>query len=460
MKRIALLIMLVALLAIGASAVQIANPTLGGEKQDRVKNVVTTFRITNNNSAALTGITLSAGAGASDPKYSLTFSAPPASIAAGSFADITVNGTIPLDHPGVDADLKVAAIKIGTVTVTGTAGSSVTATGDIYMQAVNQLRIKKSRIECDTKSQSVDDGDRVKNLKPGMDCTLEVEVENQFDDNDNNNQKIGDISFDTVDIKLDSSDGDVDLDEDDDIDGLDAGDEDSVSADLQIDEEADDGTITIDVRVSGKDDNGALHGEQLDFRLEIERLSHDLQLRRVEIVPSAVENCEAVNSRVSVNLLNGGKRDEDEVSVEVVSSDLKFSKRIDNIELDKDDSTSANFDVPVPKDFKPGVYRLDVKTYFDTTAPSNSGSVELTVSGCGSEEEVETPVVSETPKTTTTTVVPQATVTTSGQAQAAPKKTTSFTESKAYVALLAVVSILIAGAIVALVIMMTRKKRD
>jgi len=73
--------------------------------------------------------------------------------------------------------LEEKALKIGTLSVTGTVGSATETTStDILMQAVNQLRIKKARIDCDTKSQSVDDGDRVKNLKPGMDCSLEVEV--------------------------------------------------------------------------------------------------------------------------------------------------------------------------------------------------------------------------------------------------------------------------------------------
>jgi len=280
-----------------------------------------------------------------------------------------------------------------------------------------------------------------------------------FDDSDANNQKIGDVSFDTVDIKLDSSDSDIDVDEDDDIDGLDAGDEDSITADMEIDDEADDGSVSIDVRISSRDDNGALHGEQLDFRLEIERLSHDVQIRQISLTPASVSNCEASSVKLSANILNGGKRDEDEIAIETTAADLSFSKKIENIELDKDDSTSATFDIPVAKNAKAGVVRVDVKTYFDGTAPSNSGSVELTVSSCGGAEEPDV-TTTEEPKKQATVIVPQAPVTPSGQAQAAPKKSSSFTESKAYVALLAVLSVLIAAAIVAIVVMMVRKKRD
>jgi hypothetical protein len=242
---------------------------------------------------------------------------------------------------------------------------------------------------------------------------------------------------------------------------LGAGDQDSVTSDVTIDEEAGEGTSTVTIRVEGRDENGALHGEALDVRFEVNRLSHDIQIRRVELIPPIVSSCSASNVKVGVNILNQGKRDEKDAAVEVSSTDLKFDKKTDSIQLDKDDSTSLSFDLPVPKDAKPGVIRVDVRSFFDTTAPSNSASADLTISKC----EEETPVVVETPKTetktTTTVVAPQTPVTPSaGQAQAAPKKTSSFTESPAYVGLLAVLSILIAGAIVALIVVMMRRKRD
>lgn len=461
MKQIVLTILMVALLAIGASAIQISNPTLGGEKQDRVKNVATTFTITNNNTATFTNIAISAGAGANNAKYALSFSGIPASLGPGASISITVNGTIPLDHPGVDSDLKVNAVKIGTVTVTGDVGSTTdSVTTDILMQAVNQLRIKKARVDCDTKSQSVDDGDRVKNLKPGMDCTLDVQVENQFDDNDRNNQKIGDINFDSVDLSIDSSDSDIDVSGDDNLDNLNANDDDTITADLQVDDEANDGTVSIDIHISGRDDNGALHGEARTFRMEVNRITHDLQIRRIELSPQKVENCEASAAKLSVNVLNQGKRDEKKAVIEVTAADLSFSKRVEDIQLDKDDSTSAAFDIAIPKGSKEGVVRVDVKTYFDTTAPSNSGSVDLAISKCSDETKADTTMTQDETKKQTTVVVPQQPVIPAGQSQAAPKKQTSFTEGKAYVGLLAVLSVLIAAAIVALVVIMVRKKRD
>ena len=461
MKKIALFVMLIALFAIGASAVQIGSPTMGGERQDRIKNVATTFTVTNNNSVAMNDITFSLGGGAENTKYALSISGP-SSIGANSAASYTLNGTIPLDHPGVDtAELQEKSLKIGTLTVTGDVSGVVdSATTDINMQAINQLKIKKARVECDTKSQSVDDNDRVKNLKPGMDCTLEVQVENNFDDTDHSNQKIGDVTFDSVDVNIDSSDSDIDVDEGDNIDGLNGGDDDSVTSDIQIDDEASDGTVSIELKIFGRDDNGALHGEKRTFRMEINRLTHDLQIRHAELSPAAVSNCDATHSKLTVNILNQGKRNEKKVVVEATASDLQFSKKVESIELDKDDSTAAVFDIIVPKDAKEGVVRVDVKTYFDSVAPSNSGSVELNINACKGEQKEDVKTTPVESQKQTTVVVPQTPVAPSqGQAQAAPKKQSSFTDSKAYVALLVVLSILIAAAIVALVVMMTRKKR-
>ncbi len=461
MKRIAVLMLLIALFAVGATAVQISNPTIGDDDQDRVKNVAATFTVTNNNSVDMTGVSFSLAGGAESSKYALSFSGP-SSIAVGKTETYTVNGTIPLNHDAVDSSLDEKALKIGTVTVTGTVGTATdSASSDIFMQAINQFRIKKARVDCGSKSETVDDGDKVENLKPGDSCTLEIEIENKFDNDDRNNQKIGDIEFTSIDINIDSSDSDVDIDEDSDVDDLGADDQDTITADIDIDEDANDGAIRIDVEIRARDENGALHGEALSFRLEVDRLTHDLQIRRLQLSPSTVTNCGASVAKLDVSLLNQGKRDEDEAAVEVTVDQFSFNERIDDIELDEDDSTAVSFSIPVPASAKEGVARVDVKTYFDVLALSNSGSVELVINKC--DEDDDEPVVVPPPVNTgdrqSTVVVPQAPVTSSGgQAQAAPKRSSSFTDSQAYVALLVVLSVLIAIAIVALVVLLVRKK--
>ncbi|RJQ19779.1 hypothetical protein C4580_05030 [Candidatus Woesearchaeota archaeon] len=462
MKKIAMFIVMLALVAVGASALQVGIPNLGSSNQDRNANVTTQFTIVNDGTSPLTGITIQLSG---NPAYSLSAPGSIADLAAGQAATVTLSGFIPLTHNAVDpTTLQAQALPVGTVIVSGNNGSlQLTQTVNVTAQARNQLELKKVRIQCDTTSKSLDNGDTIKNLKPGEDCTMEVEVENLFNDNENAAKTSG-ITFQTIDIRVDSSSSDIDVDDDsDDIEDLDAGDEDSLTFDLNIEDDADARTVTIDVTVKGTDENGAIHGEAQKVRMEIERLTHDIQVQSVDISPSQVESCDAQNVKVTARVLNLGKRNEDDVAVEVSIPDLKFQKKSATIELDQDDESTFTFDVPVPKGQKAGTVRVDVNTFFDTVAPSNSASVDLIVSACedGSEE---APTQSGQQTTTqpvqTTPVV--VTPPTSGGVAAQPRSQTqssSFTDSNAYVALLVVASVVIVLVLIGMVAMLVRSRQ-
>ncbi|MBS3125472.1 hypothetical protein J4211_04455 [Candidatus Woesearchaeota archaeon] len=470
MNKSILFLIMVGMLAIAASAIQVSSPTFGGENQERNAIASATFTVTNTNTTnALTNVAVSLGAGANDARYRINFSTIPTTIAPGATVTLTASAFIPLDQPGIDSNFKENPVKIGTITVTGTTTVVETSTSDVLMQAINQLKIKKVRIECDTKSQSLDDGDKVKNLKPGDDCTLEVEVENNFNDNDRDNRHIGDVEFQTVDVNLDSSNSDIDFDDDNDnLDNLAAGDDDALSFSLQIDDEAEDRTSSLDITVTGRDDNGAIHGEKRSSRLEVVRLTHDVQIRRIELAPSRVSACEATSVKATVNFLNQGKRDEDKVAVEVAVPDLKFSKKITDISLDRDDSTSVNLDIPVPKNTKTGVMRVDVRSFFDTIAQSNSGSVDLTVEACsveGANTSTGTSttgtssgtVTTTTPSTTTTVTNPIVSTTTG---VAATRKSASVTDSPVYIAILAVGIVIAVVVLIVLLVALLRRRKE
>lgn len=457
---------MLAVVALGASALQVSAPVLGGSSQDRNANVTAQFTITNDQTTTLSGISVQI---AGDSKYSLSLesSTVPTTLAPNAQATVTVKGFVPLTHNAVDSNtLKAQAIAVGTITVTGNNGSAtLTQAVNASVQAKNQLEIKKVRIQCDSTSKSLDNGDTIKNLKPGEDCTLEVEVENLFG-NDENAAKTSGIQMNTVDIRVDSASNDVDVDDDNDnIDDLDADDKDSLSFDLNIEDDASARTVSVDITAKGTDENGAVHGEEQTIRMQIERVTHDIQITRVEVSPSRITNCEAGNVKLNVGVLNLGKRNEKAAAVEVSVPELKFTKKSTPVELDQDDETSMTFDVPVPQGRKAGVVRVDVQSFFDTVAPSNTASVDLTVEECD-KESTSAPVVVTKPVTgTTTTTQPTSTTpttvvvpSTSG-AQAASKKTESFTDSNAYVALLIVASVVIVLVLVSMVVMLVRRKQ-
>ncbi|MEM2916528.1 MAG: hypothetical protein QXT19_04185 [Candidatus Woesearchaeota archaeon] len=472
MKKFATMISFVAvfvILAASVSALQLGAVTIGGEDQNRVKNASQTFTVTNDQPESVT-VSFSSTA---EAKYNVRFEPASATLAANESKTITVYADIPLYFNAVEplksaSDyLEPKAFVIGQVQAKS--GSTVLASSDLKMQAVNQLSIKKVRIACDGGSaKSLKDGEKVKNLKPDTQCTLEVEVENNFDEDDDeyddgSDMKIGDIEMRTVTVKAEVDDSDFDVREDEDLDGLDANDKDTVSMEFDIPDDVDDGTYTMVISVYGKDENGAVHGERWEIRLDVVRLSHDIQIRSPSISPNTVSACDGGSVRVVARIANFGTRDEDEVAVELSVPDLKFTKRITDIELDSDDSTSVSFVIDVPAKAKPGIYRATISTFFDNTAPSNSQALEFTVEKCNEQE-----VVVTTPVQQNVTVAPatgnQATTPASGAAVAAPRarvtSTGKFTDSPAYIWLLGGLGVVLLAIIIILLVVAFRKPRQ
>ena len=110
MKRISMFVILAALLAIGASALQVGSPTFGGESIDRIQNATSSIVLTNNDNQTLSNIAVTFAA---DVKYNLRNGTVPTTVSANSQATISVVGNIPVDHPGIDSTtLKPAAINV------------------------------------------------------------------------------------------------------------------------------------------------------------------------------------------------------------------------------------------------------------------------------------------------------------------------------------------------------------
>lgn len=467
MKKFATMISFVALfvlLAVSASALTLNGATIGGENQDRIKNVSTTFQVTNNDTSSVS-LTFASTA---ESKYNVRFEPATATVAPNQSTTVKVIADIPLDFDAVEPSksatdyLDAKAFPIGEIQAKS--GSTVVATNTLKMQAVNQLEVKKVRIDCDGSSESVADGEKVEDLKPDTKCSLEVDVENNFDEDDDeyadgSDMKIGDVEIETATVEIEVDDSDFDLDEEEDLDGLAAGDEDTITTDFDIADDVSDGTYTMTVYVYGEDDNGALHGESWEVRLDVTRLSHDIQLRSPSLSPDRVSACDGGDIRVLARIANFGKRDEDAVAVELSVPDLKFTKRVSDIELDSDDSTSVSFVVTVPENAKAGIYRATLTTFFDDTAESNSQALEFTVDKCDTQEVVVVPAVQQ--NTTTQTGTQPATP--AGSAVAVPRARVStsggFADSSTYLWVLGGVGAVLLLIIILLLVFAFRKPR-
>ena len=273
---------------------------------------------------------------------------------------------------------------------------------------------------------------------------------------------IGDIDFDDVDIEIEIDDDELDVDEDETIDNLRADDKKSETLDFEIDEDVDDGSYDMEIRVFGTDDNGAFHGEKWDIELNVDRLTHDIQIRGATLNPTKISACTGGSVRASAVLLNLGKRDDDEVAFELDIPELNLNNKRTGIDLDEDDSEGVDLTVRVPEGTKEGVYTVSLNSFFDNVAPSNTKSFDLVVEKCAEEEtETGTTTVSTPTEVGGATGGAVTATPTSGVSRARVRSTAdkSFTESKGYVWLLAGLSVLVLVIIITLLAVVFRRPK-
>ncbi len=383
---------------------EISNIALGGAKQERsnpeaddeedqVINTSMTFTIKNIGGATASNVQLALQN--VESRFNVVLSVTSfTSIAPGEQKDVTITATVPEDLDAVDAELKVAAIKIGQLKATAN-GGAVTTTKDITMQAINQLEVSDVNVCVNDDCEDVQDGDDVKDIKPGDQICVELEIKNNYNDND-----AEDLDMEDIEANIVVEDNDFDVDEDEDLGDLSADDEDTVTVCFDVDDEASDGKAGMKIMVSGTDQNGALHGEMINVDLDVDRENHDIDIVEMQLSPQTL-SCDAFNAQLRVEIRNIGKSNEDEVKVEIVSEPLGISMSKLDIELDEDDRETQIFNIAVPAKTKAGTYGLQVKTFFDKTDLSDSESVLLTVPECKGVNDMEEQIPVQQPKVPT-----------------------------------------------------------
>ena len=457
---IVLMFLMIVMTAVSASALQVSvtSMTLGGASQNRVADVTSKFRVTNDGNTTVNSITFSDTA---DSKYSISYT--PASVsnlAPNAYVEVTVKGNIPLDFNAIETDassadyLKAKALQIGTITVTdGTAVKNIA----LGMEAVNQLKFKKVTLKCGDTSKKISDGTKLDALKPDTACTIDLEVDNKFASKDTNNLKIGDISFDNAVVELEIDDPYFDADDYESINPY-PRDYDDVSFDFDIDEEVEAGTYTLVLRTFGQDKNGAWHGEKWEVSLKVERLKHDLQIKKAEMSPEKMD-CKGGKLNVDASIINLGRSNEDDVAVLLEIPNLGLSEKRTGIDLDKNDYTTVSFILDIPKDTAEGVYVVNLKTFFEGIAQSNTKTFNLVIEACKAEEQTE-PAAAVTPAAPAQPAAPAAPAQPAApSARVSTSDNSGFTSSNAYLGLLGVFIAVLVVIIIVLAVFMLKKPR-
>lgn len=471
MKKLALLSLAVILvLAMAGSAAALLSPetvAVGGDRQ-RASNpladdedyhnvyITTTATLTNNGSAPLTGLNLKSvtpllGFTAAELDVTATF--PVTALAVNESTTVTLKMRVPKNLDAINSDYEKVALHLANLLFEATDGTNtVSATPKLTLERENQLSFDSLVVCVNDDCESVEDGTTVTDLKPGDSIEIKAGVENKYKDNDRE-----DVSIEDVFLEWMVDDAEFDEEDEADFGDLSPGDVDEESFAFVIDDEIADGTYDLVLKLSGRDENGALHGEKAVIELKVKRERHDLELREIVVSPKTLD-CDSLDRHVTFNVevANIGKSDEDETVLRVENADLKLESSQDVV-VDESEAKTVNLRVEIPADAKPGAYSFRVSAFYDTSVLADEQLANLVVPVCvkavAEEEKEEAIIVPPAPEVPQEPVVDKKVFQKSNLIE-------GFTGSNAYLALLVVGIVLAMLILVFLVVRVVPPRKD
>ena len=261
-------------------------------------------------------------------------------------------------------------------------------------------------------SKNLDDGDTIDDeAEPGDTVEFRVELKNSF-----TSAEDLDIEDITVEVTIEEIDDGDDLDEESADFDLKAGRDKRITLKFQVPIEVEEDRFSVTIHAEGEDENGTNHEADMDLELEVEKENHLLKITRATLSPAEI-SCNRRNIQAATTVINIGNEDEEDVSVQVLNSDLGVDLKEDVEELtaepNEDESRFSNtYTFNVPNDAESGSYPIIFRALFDDNRKKAEETVTLTVSDCATakketteaEEEEEVEVISPITGAVTTTV--------------------------------------------------------
>jgi hypothetical protein len=336
------------------------------------------------------------------------------------------------------------------VTVRVTDGTNaVTQSFKIRVEEPNRLRISDLDVKVEGENaKDLQNGEKIKEeARPGDKVKFDIEIENMF--SSASDMMIEDITVEV--IIRDVDDGD-DLEEDVDIDEIDAGDDDSVALEFEIPTLVDEGDYDVLIDIDGEDEDGNEHDVRWELTLEVKKNKHDLLIDDVDLIPSTVK-CNR-NPALDVEVINIGREDEDDVTVKITNTKLGIDLKRELGELeegdDEDTTDRATFRFVVDDDAKEGTYPIEIKAAYDGKT-GDEATVDLIVEEC---IDITTPLEGDL----VDVVIEEPEI----KEPVTPVTEISFRESSEYMTLLIILFVILAGGVIFLIggtIILMKKKR-
>lgn len=411
--------------------------TLGSNTQSRDTTAISTVSITNTDSVNtitnLNAAFTTSLSGYTNSNFNITMTGAPTQINPSNSTTVSIQGYVPNKF---DSGNK----QIGTMTITGvSAGTTISKTIPVYMDAQSNLEVKRVTVDVDGDEQRVSSDETIK-VKRGQKITLTIEVKNTFSSS-------SDITINDVNVGLDSNE-DIDLNEDETLGDISAGDEDETTFNFNIPNDASDGTETVTITVDGDDDNSATHKTTFTFKFDVQVKSYDLQINSITSPTGGF--CQGQTGNLNIEIENVGTRDITQGFVYITSDDIQFSKKISDISITDGSRKTVTTQIPISSTTPIGTYVIRVQTNYQVSSSSflDDETNYITVKNCAAIPTV-TPTTTTQPKTNTTFEVvnqgnqPSQGQSTNGDAFGVPTYKKSITTDGIYIALLVLACIIV-----------------
>ena len=377
MKKL-LLYVLGLFLLIGSALALTVPSSVDFEQTDANKTTaVKSFTITANGET----VTISSTA---DSKYNVVFSTASDGTYTSTLTDLVWTGDKTIYVKASIPDEEKSGIKtIGNIIVnSGTSYSiplKVTVRGRLNIGDFDATMGEKKETHNNLK-----DGDKInKNLKPGDPFEFNIKIENTF-------SKTEDIDINNIVITLTISgiDDGEDFEEETSEFDLNPDESHSETFSFKTPVEVDEGDYAVMIDIEGEDDNGKKREASLSLTLQVEKESHDVQIRSAVLSPTKII-CGGT-AVLSTTIYNFGKNSEDEVRLKIKNSELginidEFPIELGNELLEDDSKLSKSYAIPVSKQAS-GLYPIEIWLYYNDDVLDDYRKLELNAEKCEEEK--------------------------------------------------------------------------
>lgn len=228
----------------------------------------------------------------------------------------------------------------------------------ITFSDVPQCLQKSNDIVLDIKKPDRNDKFNIKDT-----VKAEVRVKNNFDE---------DLDF-NVEAHLYNIKNDESIEDNDDDVSIDSGDSETVNLDLNVPDDADEGTYAV--YFYAEDENGRCNSDYIEVK--VKRENDDVIINSLEINPQMVYPGDNVEFRVEVENIGG---DDQDVYVQLESPELNISEKTEEFTLEQygdDDTDTQIFHVDIPKNIEAKEYEITATVYYSDKEDSETGILSV-----------------------------------------------------------------------------------